>query len=204
MTMSPAPAPGISLLLPEHWFRLPLNPAPNPADLHIRDWDQSTTAKLTDLLSLLAKTGKAANISTAAAAIYDVGGEVTVTSVAAGYLHLPELATLADHDLTEIFTTTDGAGSPESPEPAADHGAATDESAVSGVDLPVGSAARRQRAIVVSDALPSTVIIDFVIRPTATPDTAVTLSFSAFGARPDAFIGLFDGLATGLNVNGRR
>jgi hypothetical protein len=204
MTVPEAPALEISLLLPEHWFGLPLSPAPDPADLQIEDWDDGTISTLTDLLTQLGETGKAANITTAAAAIYDVGGEVTVTSVAAGYQRFSELATLGDNDLTEIFIAAGTTGDPEAAETSAEQDAATDSSEVSSVDLPVGPAARRQRSIFISDDHPSTIIVDFVIRPTANPDTAVTLSFSAFGARPDAFVGLFDGLATGLTVNGRR
>lgn len=204
MTMPTAPAPAISLLLPEHWFAMPLDPAPNPADLTIEDWDQRTTSKLTDLLTLLGETGKAANISVAAAAIYDVGGEVTSTTVAAGYLHLRELTTLRDHDLTEIFDTSGTSSTWTAHEPPANHHTAAETSTVSSVDLPVGPAVRRLRSIFAGDGLPSTIIIDFVICPTGTPDTAVTLSFSAFGARPDAFIGLFDGLAGGLHVSGPR
>ena len=202
MTMSEAPG-AISLLLPEHWFGLPLSPAPNPTDLQIADWDQSTISKFTNLLTMLGETGKAANITTAAAAIYEVGEEVTVTSVAAGYQRFPELETCKDNDLTEIFPNSGATGHAATARGAANQGDATEEVMLNTVDLPAGSAVRRQRSISISDERPSTIIIDFVIRPTSAPDTAVTLSFSAFGARPDAFIGLFDGLATGLQVMGR-
>jgi hypothetical protein len=204
VTIPTMPTTEILLLLPEHWFAIPLDPAPRPADLTIEDWDQSTTSKLTDLLTQLGETGKAANISLAAAAIYDVGGEVTSTTVAAGYLHLPELTTLGDHDLTEIFNTSETRSHGAAHESQADHRTAGETSTVSPVELPVGPAVRRLRSIFAGDGLPSTIIIDFVIRPTDTPDTAVTLSFSAFGARPNAFIGLFEGLASGLHVSGPR
>lgn len=204
MTASEAPPLEILLLVPEHWFGLPLSPAPDPADLQVEDWDEGTISKLTDLLTALGETGKATNITTAAAAIYDVGGEVTVTSVAAGYQRFSEFTTLGEHDMTEIFTSAGTTDNPEAAQSSANQNATTESSEVSSVDLPVGPAARRQRSIFISDDHPSTIIIDFVIRPTATPDTAVTLSFSAFGARPDAFVGLFDGLANGLTVNGPR
>jgi hypothetical protein len=202
MTIPEAPTAEISLLLPEVWFSLPLNPAPNPADLQIEGWDEGTITKFTALLTLLGEKGKAANITTAAAAIYDVGGEVTVTSVAAGYQRFSELMALGEHDMTDIFTSAGTTDDPEAAQSSASLDAATESSEVSSLDLPIGPAARRQRSIFISDDHPSTIIIDFVIRPTATPDTAVTLSFSAFGARPEAFVGLFDGLATGLHVMG--